>query len=289
MKPEGLKSKIFLDSGDPKQTSATLSLLGFLDGQTTNPSLIAKNPEAQSVVASGKKFTQTQALELYKKIIQEISSIIPEGSVSVEVYADAHTTAEDMLSQAREAYTWIPNAYIKLPINRQGILAAKQAVKEDMRLNMTLCFSQEQAAAVYAATLGAKPGQVYVSPFIGRLDDIGINGMGLIKNIVKMFESTDGHVLVLAASIRNLNHLECSLAYGADIVTAPLSIYEAWNQKGKVVPSTDYFYNSADLKNIDYRELDLSKDCQCFNINHSLTDQGIEKFVSDWNSIIAKN
>ena len=93
--------------------------------------------------------------------------------------------AEDMLPQGREMFSWIPNAHIKFPTSHEGLKAADQAVQEGLRVNLTLCFSQEQAAAVYAATKGAKKGDVFVSPFIGRLDDRGENGMDLIANITQ--------------------------------------------------------------------------------------------------------
>ncbi len=97
-------------------------------------------------------------------------------------------------------FSWIPNAHVKFPTSREGLEAAGRAVKEGLRVNMTLCFTQEQAAAVYSATAGAKKGDVFISPFIGRLDDRGENGMDLIENIQKMYGTGDGHVEVLTAS-----------------------------------------------------------------------------------------
>src|ERR1051326_1942800 len=159
MRPENLKTKIFLDSGDPEETKSALSSLGFLDGQTTNPSLIAKSPEA-----AGKKFSEVEVLDFYKSVVEKVSSQIPQGSVSIEVYADAATAADQMLMQAKEFYKWIPNAHIKFPTTTEGLKAAESAVKEGMRVNMTLVFSQNQAAAVYAATKAGKRGGVYLSP-----------------------------------------------------------------------------------------------------------------------------
>ena len=191
-----LQTKIFLDSGDPAETREVLSILGFLDGQTTNPSLIAKNP-----ATAGKKFTKKELLDFYRGVVGEVSSLIPQGSVSIEVYADSSTSAEDMFAQGREFYKWIPNpstsrsdghrlrygasAHIKYPTTTEGLKAAEASVKEGMNVNMTLVFSQQQAAAVYAATRGASRGQVFVSPFVGRLDDIGEKGVDLISNILK--------------------------------------------------------------------------------------------------------
>ena len=118
MRPIGLKTKIFLDSGDPQETREALSVLGFLDGQTTNPSLIAKNPNA-----IGKKFSAAEVLNFYENVVKEVSSLIPQGSVSVEVYADKDTSSEEMLDQAKEFYGWIPNAHIKYPTITEGLKA----------------------------------------------------------------------------------------------------------------------------------------------------------------------
>lgn len=275
-------TKIFLDSGDPQDTRLALELLGSLDGQTTNPSLIAKNPETV-----GKKFSNSELLEFYKKVIIEISGLIPSGSVSIEVYADASTLAEQMLNQGREFNTWIPNAHIKLPITQEGLKAAEILVKEGIRVNMTLCFNQEQAAAVYAATKGVKKGQVYVSPFVGRLDDRGENGMDLIKNIVEMYKAGDGHVEVLSASIRSLEHTVKTIELGADIITAPVKAYKDWVEAGKPIISNQLQVNSVELKTIEYKNIDLNNSWQEFNISHELTEKGLEKFASDWNNLIA--
>jgi transaldolase len=281
MKPEGLRTKIFLDSGDPKETREVLSLLGFLDGQTTNPSLIAKSPEAQ-----GKKFTQEQILDFYRGVVGEVSGLIPQGSVSIEVYADVLTTAEAMLEQGKKFYTWIPNAHIKFPTTAEGLKAAELAVKEGMRVNMTLVFSQEQAAAVYAATRGAKKGGVFLSPFVGRLDDRGENGMDFIANTVKMYQSGDGHVEVLVASVRSLDHFLESIRLGADIITAPFKILKAWADSGFKMPDESFVYHPDALKSISYQEISLNQPWQNFNIKHELTDKGIEKFAADWNALI---
>src|SRR3954463_16554008 len=151
MKPKGLNTRIFLDSGDPSETRQIKDLLGFLDGQTTNPTLVAKNPYAKQKFERGEKFTANEILGFYKQVIQEVSSIIPEGSASIEVYADESTDGETMFNQGREMFAWIPNAHIKYPLTKPGLQAAERSVNSDMRVNMTLCFSQAQAAAVYAA------------------------------------------------------------------------------------------------------------------------------------------
>ncbi|MDP2586789.1 MAG: transaldolase family protein [Candidatus Komeilibacteria bacterium] len=281
-----MKTKIFLDSGDPAETKQTLDLLGYLDGQTTNPSLIVKHPDAQARFQSGQKFSQQEILDFYKKVIQQISAIIPAGSVSVEVYADAQTTAQTMIEQAREMNQWIPNAWIKLPTTSEGLKAAHELSQEGMRLNLTLCFSQEQAAAVYAATKGAGKGDIFVSPFIGRLDDRGENGMDLIANIVKMYQAGDGHVEVLTASVRNQDHFLEALRLQTDIITAPLKAIQPWAEAGQKVPGNDYIYPKGALSSIPYQEISLDQDWSAYNIQHDLTDKGLEKFASDWNALI---
>lgn len=275
---QNTKTKIFLDSGDPKETREILNVLGYLDGQTTNPSLIAKNPET-----FGKKFTHGEILDFYKKVVQEISTIIPAGSVSIEVYADAHTSAENMLKEAREFFTWIPNAHIKFPTTVEGLKAAEVSIKEGRRVNMTLCFSEEQAAAVYSATKGAKKGDVFVSPFVGRFDDRGERGMDLIANILKMYEHGDGHVEVLSASIRSQTHMQESLALGSDIITAPLKILKEW--KEGVVPEVA---ETPALKPIAYKGVPLDRPWQDYDLHHEMTDAGILKFSADWNKMIQK-
>ncbi|MDP3900037.1 MAG: transaldolase family protein [bacterium] len=281
-----LRTKIFLDSGDIAETKEAIKLLGFLDGQTTNPSLIAKSPDAQERLARGEKFSETEVYEYYKKVVTELSGLIPNGSISVEVYADANTTAEQMLKQGREMNTWIPNAHIKLPTTTAGLETAEKFIADGIKVNLTLCFSQEQAAAVYAATRGAKKGDVFVSPFIGRLDDRGENGLDLIKNILQMYKTSDGHVEVLTASVRNLDHFNAALKIKSDIITAPLKILQEWAEQGLLAPADDFIYNSRGLTAINYQSLNLEKSWDEFNLKHELTEQGIAKFAQDWNNLI---
>ena len=202
MKPLFITSKIFLDSGDPNETRHALADLGFLDGQTTNPSLVAKNPHIIDLKNSGSLNDQT-IWEKYKQVADEIHSIIPHGSISAEVFSDGSTTTDEMISKGRELASWFPGIFVKLPTTTHGLAAARVLSSEGINVNMTLCFTQEQAAAVHAATLGAARGSVYVSPFIGRLDDIGMHGLDLIKNIVLMYQLWNSHVMVLSASIRS--------------------------------------------------------------------------------------
>jgi transaldolase len=286
MRPNNLKTRIFLDGGNADETREIIELLGFLDGQTTNPTLISKNPGARKRLESGEKFNSTEIFDFYRGVVRTISGLIPRGSVSIEVYADAATSAEAMIKQGREMYSWIPNAHIKFPTSREGLKAAELAVKEGLRVNMTLCFSQEQAAAVYAATRGAKKGQVYVSPFIGRLDDLGENGMDVIGNIIRMYRKGDGHVEVLTASVRSSDHFLYALMLGSDIITAPYEILKAWGEKGMPVPGNDYHYDARSLKPIPYRELELDSRWEEFDIRHPLTEKGMERFSADWNALV---
>jgi transaldolase len=289
MRPKDLKTRIFLDGGDPHETREILDLLGFLDGQTTNPTLISKNPQARKRLEKGEKFTAEEILNFYHFVVREISALMPQGSISVEVYADPFTFAEEMLTQGRKMFSWIPNAHIKFPSSQEGLKAAQQAVKEGLRVNMTLCFSQEQAAAVYAATLGAKRGTVFVSPFIGRLDDRGENGMDVIANIIRMYGHGDAHVEVLTASVRSIDHLLYALKLGSDIVTAPFAILKEWGEKGLPMPGQDYVYDPKNLKSIPYKEIKLTRDWKEYNIKHDLTVKGMEKFSADWNALIKES
>jgi transaldolase len=159
--------------------------------------------------------------------------------------------------------------------------------------NITLCFSQEQAAAVYAATKGSKA-PVYVSPFVGRLDDRGENGMDLVKNIKLMYEAGDGHVHVLAASIRHLKHLLGSFALKAELVTAPSKVWEEWGAASFPLPGADFAYEGTDssgkgLKPIAYKSLDLNQAWESFDIRHDLTTKGIEQFVADYKGTIKQS
>jgi transaldolase len=279
-----LKTKILVDGGDPAETLRVRDLLGFVDGQTTNPSLIAKNPEIRQLVASGHKLTAEQEAEEYKKIVRQISPLIGDAGVSIEVFADLNTTADDMFRQGKDMFSWIPNAYVKYPCTSEGLKAAHMSVEAGIRVNMTLCFSQSQAAAVYAATRGSKA-PVYVSPFIGRLDDHGQNGVDVISNIKRMYATGDAHVLVLAASIRNIEHLLFSFAAGAELTTVPAHVLQEWAEKGFPLPDKNFSYKHIG-ETIAYEHLDLSQPWQSFNIEHELTRKGIEKFVADYRATL---
>ena len=288
-----VKTKILVDGGDPEDTVKVKRVVGYVDGQTTNPTLIAKNPEVQGLVSSGHRLSSREEMDEYRKIVQSISTLVGDAGVSIEVYADFDTTAEEMLAQGREMFSWIPNAYVKYPCTHEGLRAAQMSVHDGVRVNMTLCFSQEQAAAVYAATKGSKA-PVYVSPFVGRLDDRGEKGMDLVRNIKQMFEAGDGHVYVLAASIRHLKHLLGSFALEAELVTAPAKIWEEWAASSFPLSEVDFVFRGTDktdrsLKPIAYKSVDLGQAWESFDIRHDLTTKGIQQFVADYKSTLKQS
>ncbi|MCA9387237.1 transaldolase [Candidatus Dojkabacteria bacterium] len=296
-RPENLKSGIFLDSGDPLETKLVLDELGFLDGQTTNPSLVAKNPDIAAKIERGEKLTTEKLLSEYKKIVQKIAEMIPDRSVSIEVYADESTEAQVMIEQGKEMYTWINSAHIKLPTTAEGLKAARVLTQEGYRVNMTLVFKQEQAASVHAATSGVQRGHVFVSPFLGRLDDQGIRGVDVVSNIMQMYKSQNSHVETLAASIRSLDHLLFLMYLHTDIITVPYKVLKKWIRIGAPVPERSdidpasrhndisYFFGD-ELAGIPYERIDMNQPFENFNIHHELTDTGLRKFSEDWNKLI---
>lgn len=286
MKAPETRTQLFLDSGDPAESRRAFEILGRLDGQTTNPSLIAKNPELQGRLRAGGKLSQEEALEFYRATLGEIERVTA-GPLSVEVYADESSSADDLYGQGRAMFRWISHAYVKYPTTAAGLEAAERSVAEGMRVNMTLCFSQEQAAAVYAATRKTKQ-PAFVSPFVGRLDDRGEDGMALIGNILRMYEPGDGHVQTLTASVRSLAHLLYTFALGSPLVTAPLRVYEAWAEAGFPVPQADYNYDPGQLKPIPYREVTLDQPWRAYDLRHELTDVGQRIFAESWNSLLSE-
>jgi transaldolase len=202
------------------------------------------------------------------------------------VFAAPDSTADEMLKQGREMSSWIPNAYIKYPCTTEGLKAAKQSVAEGIRVNITLCFSQQQAAAVYVATKGSRA-PVYVSPFVGRLDDIGQNGVDVVGNIKRMYAQGDGHVHVLAASIRNLQHLMYTFHVGAELATVPTKVLEEWAKQGMPLPDANFSYKPVG-KEIPYENIDLNRPWEQYDLQHELTRKGIQKFVEDYQATIRK-
>ncbi len=209
--------KFFVDTADTTEIQE-LADAGLLDGVTTNPSLIAK---------TGRDFKQT---------IAEICEIVP-GPVSAEVTA---MDADGMVTEGRELAKIAKNVTIKVPLTLPGLKACKTLTSEGTMVNVTLCFSANQAL------LAAKAGATFVSPFIGRLDDIGLDGMDLIREIRVIYDNYDDlETDILAASIRTVGHVKDAALIGADVATVP--------------PAT--------LKAL---------------VKHPLTDKGLEAFLADW-------
>lgn len=208
--------QIFLDTASVDEVRE-IAQWGILDGVTTNPSLVAQ---------SGRDFRQ---------VIEEICSIV-DGPVSAEVVS---TDAKGMLREAHEVAAWHPNVVVKLPMTTEGLKALSQLSVEGVRTNVTLVFSATQAL------LAAKAGATYVSPFIGRLDDNGVDGMQLIREIRAVFDNYAYGTKILAASLRDPIHLrDCAIA-GADVATLPTAV--------------------------------LRK-----SVQHVLTDKGLAQFLADW-------
>ncbi len=208
--------QIFLDSTDTAQIRE-LAATGLVDGVTTNPSLIAK---------SGRPMLE---------VIAEICAIV-EGPISAEAVASDVTT---MLAEGRKLAAIAPNVVVKLPLTREGLIATGELAREGINVNVTLCFSAVQAL------LAAKAGAAYISPFIGRLDDHGADGVGLIADIRAIYDTYGYDTEILAASIRNPDHVKASALAGADCATIPPNVF-------------------ADL------------------FKHPLTDKGLDQFLSDW-------
>ncbi|AMN55196.1 MULTISPECIES: fructose-6-phosphate aldolase [Stappiaceae] len=208
--------KFFVDTADTAEIKE-LEATGLLDGVTTNPSLIAK---------SGRDF---------KEVIAEICAIT-EGDVSAEVAA---TDFDTIMKEAHVLGAIANNVVIKLPLTFDGLKACKQLTEEGTKTNVTLCFSANQAL------LAAKAGATYISPFIGRLDDIHADGLELIREIRVIYDNYGFDTEILAASIRTPNHVKDCAIIGADVATVP--------------PAT--------LKAL---------------VKHPLTDKGLEAFLADW-------
>jgi transaldolase len=209
--------KFFVDTADVAEI-ADLAATGLLDGVTTNPSLVAK---------AGRDF---------KTIIREICAIVP-GPVSAEVAALDY---EGMIAEGRTLAKIAKNVTVKLPLTWEGLKACKTLTGEGTMVNVTLCFSANQAL------LAAKAGATFISPFVGRLDDQGLDGMELIAEIRTIYDNYAGlSTEILAASIRTVNHVKQAALIGADVSTVPPAILKAL-------------------------------------VKHPLTDKGIEQFMADW-------
>jgi transaldolase len=208
--------KLFADTGNLIELEA-LAAMGILDGVTTNPSLMAKEGGDP------------------QKILKQICQLV-RGPVSAEVVA---TDTAGMLREGRSLAGLDEHIVVKVPFTKDGVKACRTLASEGIRVNVTLIFSATQA------WLAAKVGASYVSPFVGRLDDIGTTGMNLIREIVDIFDAAEYPTEVLVASVRNPIHIVEAGRMGADVVTCPPAVIE-----------------------------------QCFK--HPLTDIGLEKFLKDW-------
>jgi transaldolase len=212
--------RFFLDTANIKEIKDAAKM-GLICGVTTNPSLVSVEGKAD-----------------YKSVIREIAGIIT-GPISAEVVTE---NPVEMIAQARDMATWAPNVVVKIPITPAGLEATAALVKDQIKVNMTLCFSLNQA--LLAAAVGA----AYVSPFIGRLDDIGEDGMQLVADIVDVYDYYDIPTEVIAASIRHTQHCFMAAKAGAPIATVPFKILMQM-------------------------------------INHPLTDAGQARFLADWKKL----
>jgi transaldolase len=219
--------KIFLDTANIAEIKKGAAM-GVVHGVTTNPSLVAKEGHKD-----------------YKAVVREIAGIIPtRAPISVEVVS---TSVADLVADGRRFYSWAPdNVVVKLPMNAEGLQATRELAKDGIRVNMTLCFSANQAL------LAAHAGVAFISPFVGRLDDIGHEGMQVIRDIVEIYEIHNFKTEVIAASVRHPLHCIEAARAGAHIATIPFKVLELM-------------------------------------LKHPLTDIGIDKFLADWKASGATN
>lgn len=216
--------KFFIDTAKVEDIKKA-SDMGVICGVTTNPSLIAKEGR------------------VFEEVIREITAIV-DGPISGEVKATT-ADAEGMIEEGKSIAAIHPNMVVKIPMTAEGLKACKVLAEEGIKVNMTLIFTANQAL------LAARAGAAYVSPFLGRLDDISVRGIDLIREISEMFSITDLDTEIIAASVRNPIHVtDCALA-GADIATVPYKVIEQM-------------------------------------IKHPLTDQGIEKFQADYRAVFGE-
>ena len=306
-------TKFLLDSGDPNEYKAIAAIAkkkgSQIWGSTTNPSLIAKKlsrPEQSRRV--NQKFTQQEAFNLQKKIVLEILDTVP-GAVSAEVYADEKTSADEMIEQGRIIATWHKRVYVKLPTILEGFKARSVLRREKIPVNNTLVFSQEQVFAIclHEKLIQKEEGPIappaggewppFISPFVGRLDDIGQDGMSFVENAMKMKNEYKFTPWMLEASIRNAAHIKRGIACGVEIMTAPAKAYEEWfaltNQQKETLNTTSsltktpYWQPPDELLSIaNIAEFMDALEVGALDIKHTLTDKGLIRFAQDWQAII---
>jgi transaldolase len=211
--------KFFIDTADIREVREAAAM-GLVDGVTTNPSLVAK---------TGKKF---------REVLLEICDVV-KGPVSAEVVG---TQYDDMMREAREYAALRPNIVVKIPLIAEGLKAVRTCADEGIKTNVTLCFSATQAL------LAAKAGATYISPFVGRLDDISTDGMQLIEEICQIYDNYGYETQVLVASVRHPMHVHQAARIGAHVATCPLSVLHQL-------------------------------------VKHPLTEIGLAKFLSDWEKV----
>ena len=234
-------SQVLVDGGDPQETVRVKDLVGYVDGETTNPTLISKNPEVRTLVSSGRKFSSREELDEYKKIVQAISPLVGGAGVSIGVVAVWIPRPRKCSPRDGQCFPGIPNAYIKYPCTHEGLRAAQMSVREGLRVNITLCFSQEQGGGgVCGYQRGKTPG-ICVS-FRRSAGRRRCEWYGSVRNIKQMYEAGDGHVHVLAASIRHLTHLLGTFALRTELVTAPGKVWEEWAATSFPLPGADFIY-----------------------------------------------
>jgi transaldolase len=305
-------TKFVLDSGDPEEYKTIFSLAkkhgAELWGATTNPTLIAKK-------LAGQKMTPKEAFSLQKELVLEIIKIVP-GAVSAEVYAAKNTTAEDMAEQGRDIATWHRRVVVKLPTTLEGFKARSVLRKEKIPVNNTLVFSQQQIFAIclHERIMQEAYGPIddmwppFISPFVGRLDDKGEDGMMLVENgmqIKKLFSLTLPNtalaIWMLEASVRSVQHMKRGISFGSELITAPEKIYKDWfalsEQGREELDDTAYaksltapaFWNPPkDLMDIRSEKAFFEAiDNGSLDITHPLTGIGIEKFTEDWQAILS--
>jgi len=211
--------KLFIDTAEISEIEAAAKS-GLIDGVTTNPSLVAK------------------AGQPFEKLLLRICELV-DGPISAEVTT---VTARDMIAQGKTLAKLHKNIVVKLPLTWAGLEACKELSQEDIKTNVTLCFTEVQAM------MAAKAGATYVSPFVGRLDDIGQDGMGLIRGIRQVYDNYQFETQILVASIHHVDHMRQAILAGGDVGTLPYKVFQQL-------------------------------------LSHPLTDSGLARFMKDWETM----
>jgi transaldolase len=274
---------VFLESGDPRDTTRAIEHLGFLNGQLTSPPLIDKAARAMLGDERAEKMTPEQFVPFYHEVLAQIAVLIPGGKVFFDVYADPGTSTEEILRQVHAMANWIPNGVIGIPISREGLKAAESCVKENLLpINLNMCFSQEQAAGAYRATMGAMPGSVYLTIFVDALEKDGKKGVQVMEDVMEMLHEGDGHLGVLGAGVRTMDQFMYLLGLGPAAVAAPINILEEWAEQGLPRPDKKLKYDGRGKT--DDREVHLTKDWSEYDLSHPLTAKMIERYFECWKS-----